>query len=174
MKWPQKSTEWRRCRGSNPIHLRDRREYSPLYYNDTRHALTVDQSHRFTQCYKSKCSMRFNSRMKLNGIDRYIDFLSTDSTMFPIKHIEWLQHLSFQEFDISCTNLRWVLYFISIFLDWHLGFRREPLKLKLSYEGFNLEHCMDLKSISCHWQIWNQATLYMIFSVWYTKYKRIH
>jgi hypothetical protein len=24
----------RRCRGSNPGHPRDRREYSPLYYND--------------------------------------------------------------------------------------------------------------------------------------------
>jgi hypothetical protein len=26
----------RRCRGSNPGHPRDRREYSPLYYNDCR------------------------------------------------------------------------------------------------------------------------------------------
>ena len=25
---------WRRCRGSNPGHPRDRREYLPLYYND--------------------------------------------------------------------------------------------------------------------------------------------
>jgi hypothetical protein len=49
----------------------------------------------------------------------------------------------------SCTSLVWVLHFISIFLDWCLGF--EPtLQLKglefespskwNSYEGFNLEH----------------------------------
>ena len=30
--WPEKKI--RRCRGSNPGRPRDRREYSPLYYND--------------------------------------------------------------------------------------------------------------------------------------------
>ena len=30
----KKKTEERRCRGSNPGHPRDRREYLPLYYND--------------------------------------------------------------------------------------------------------------------------------------------
>ena len=29
-----KKRPYRRCRGSNPGHPRDRREYSPLYYND--------------------------------------------------------------------------------------------------------------------------------------------
>ena len=30
----KKKKQERRCRGSNPGHPRDRREYSPLYYND--------------------------------------------------------------------------------------------------------------------------------------------
>ena len=32
--WTSRSKKRRRCRGSNPGHPRDRREYSPLYYND--------------------------------------------------------------------------------------------------------------------------------------------
>ena len=39
--------EKRRCRGSNPGHPRDRREYSPLYYND----LLVSYSNRRTFYY---------------------------------------------------------------------------------------------------------------------------
>ena len=30
----KKRKKYRRCRGSNPGHPRDRREYLPLYYND--------------------------------------------------------------------------------------------------------------------------------------------
>ena len=50
----------------------------------------------------------------------------------------------------SCTSLIWVLYSISIFLDWRLGSEPNPsvewLKFESpskwnSYEGFNLEHC---------------------------------
>ena len=32
--WKKKGKKKRRCRGSNPGHPRDRREYLPLYYND--------------------------------------------------------------------------------------------------------------------------------------------
>ena len=92
--------------------------------------------------------------MKLNWIDRLIDiyiysFPFDRFSDVPIKRIKRLQHPSFRESNNSCTSLRWLLYFISIFLDWRLGFElalwlngwnlRSPSKWN-SYEGFNIEH----------------------------------
>ena len=37
----KKRKKYRRCRGSNPGHPRDRREYLPLYYNDMLVALEL-------------------------------------------------------------------------------------------------------------------------------------
>ena len=37
----KKRKKYRRCRGSNPGHPRDRREYLPLYYNDLLVALEL-------------------------------------------------------------------------------------------------------------------------------------
>ena len=82
---------------------------------------------------------RTNKRRTLSPHEAEIDMV--DSWLFTL----YRKHVPYN----SCTSWIWVLYCISIFLDWRLGF--EPtLQLKglkfespskwNSYEGFNLEH----------------------------------
>ena len=83
-----------------PMLSHDRRENLPIYYDCNRwQALTVDQSHRFPQCYKLRSSIPFNSKMKLNYIDGLIDiyrFIFNRFYNVPIKHIKQLQHCHFE------------------------------------------------------------------------------
>ena len=100
------------CPGSDLGHPRDKWEYLPqLHFKNTWQTLTFAQSHRFTQCYKLKSSIPFRSM----PFDRFSEV--------SIKYVKQLQYLSFWELNDSCTTLIWLLYLISIFLDWALGFQ---------------------------------------------------
>ena len=66
----KKRKKYRRCRGSNPGHPRDRREYLPLYYNDLMVALEL--------------SNIISSFLSLGNIQRYSRYKKSRNTIMSL------------------------------------------------------------------------------------------
>ena len=127
----------RRCRGSNPGHPRDRREYLPLYYNDIDEQMFNDGFTKLIYRVKWSCDPRV--LIDFRGFDPKSKYATNLCTKVPVIHkLKILGFLKLKNPTNFCTRVAiiWHIWVVEV-----AGHSRTTFQLELGFRKANTQDC---------------------------------